>query len=96
MSDPPARLLGMSLLLLLKSQTVEPNTDTEAEAIARRLGMGQVAPHYVYELRAYPPTPEGGYLVELRNQDTGLVDLAIHEDPAEAFRRLAEPFADDL
>jgi hypothetical protein len=59
--------------------------------------MGQVAPHHVYELRAYPPTPEGGsYLVALRHPDTGLVDLAIHEDPAEAFRQLAEPFADDL
>jgi len=96
MSDPRARLLGMSLLLLLRSQRFEPKTDADAEAIARRLGMGQVAPHYVHELRTYPPTPDGSYLIELRNHDTGLVDLVIYEDPAEAFRRLAEPFADDL
>jgi hypothetical protein len=83
----------MTLLTLLRPQTAGPKTDSEAEAIARRLGMGPKAPHYVYELRAYPPSP---YVVELHNKDTGLVHFAIHEDPAEAFRQLAEPFADDL
>ena len=86
----------MSLLLLLQSHTVEPKTDVEAEAIARRLGMPQVAPHYVYEVRVYPPATDGDYLVELRNPDTGLVGLALHADAAEALRQLAEPFADDL
>jgi hypothetical protein len=86
----------MSLLLLFHPQTVEPKTDAEAEAIARRLGMPHVAPHHVYEVRVYPPTPDGGYLVELGNPDTGLVDLVINADAAEALRQLAESLADDL
>jgi hypothetical protein len=85
----------MTLLTLLKPKTdraIDP-----AEAIARRLGMPQIAPYYVHELRTNPPGPDGGdYLVQLVNKDTGLVALATHEDPAEAFRQLAERFADDL
>jgi hypothetical protein len=84
----------MTLLTLLKPRArpaIEP-----AEAIARRLGMGQKAEHFVHEVWTYPPTPEGLYQVELVNRDTGHVDLAMDEDPAEAWRRLAEPFADDL
>ena len=62
----------MTLLTLLKPKTdraIDP-----AEAIARRLGMPQIAPYYVHELRTNPPGPDGGdYLVQLVNKDTGLV-----------------------
>lgn len=56
-----------------------------------------VAAYFEHLLRTYPPTsPDDHYVVELVNPDTGLVDIVIHEDRAEALRRLAEPFAEDL
>jgi hypothetical protein len=93
----------MSLLLALRShaegtvgRTVAPAVD-EAEALARRHGMAQVAPHMVHEVHTYAPeVPGGAHVLALRNPDTGLVDIAAHEDPAEALRLLAERFADDL
>jgi hypothetical protein len=96
-SDPRLTLFGMTLLLLLRSPTVEPKTDAEAEAITRRLGMPHVAAHHVYEVHLYPPiTDEDYYLGELRNPDTGLVDLAISSNAAEALRQVAQSLADDV
>ena len=84
----------MTLLTLLKPRA-RPAID-RAEVIARRLGMPQVAEHYDYLVRKYLPGPDGRHLMQLFNPDTGQVGLEIDDDPAEAFRRLAEPFADDL
>lgn len=56
-----------------------------------------LAPHFDHLVQTYPPLTFGDhYVVQLVNPDTGLVEIVVHEDPAEAFRRLADPFADDI
>jgi hypothetical protein len=73
-----------------------PTMEARGEVFPPTVDTQRVAIHFEHLVRTYPPREPGDlYLVELINPDTGQVDMSVHEDREEAFRRLAKPFVED-
>jgi hypothetical protein len=74
-----------------------PTAQAAAQGIVPTIGAERVRAHFEHMVLTCPPSEPGDvYTIEIINPDTGVVDIAMHADPEEAFRGLAKPFADDI